>query len=339
MAKRGRDSCPVLASSYEELQAADPDLHRTAAWMRVEGAGRVAPLERARVRLEDAASEASPRRQQQQQHVGRRQRLGQQQQQQQQQQQHGQGSQAWPYFDDPRGGQPSSITRAPWSGVWLRLHRVPAPRQHRFLAWQVLHATLMCGLRYASQLTRWQDVTQHAFCHQPGCAAAGEHDSISHIFLECPVAQRVTAWLCRLWSAVTGSQPPPRTVAVMLLGDRAQWDPGGSALQDLWDIMRLATLFYLWDVRSVGRQRSRPASALSVTARIVAHLRARIWDDSVRAFPPTPDTAAPRGARPRLTTDAFTDRWCHRGVLCCVPPAGSPVVLLRLTYPVPPPTS
>jgi hypothetical protein len=244
-----------------------------------------------------------------------------------------------PVFDDPRGGLPRSVPRRPWSGVWQRLHRVPAPRAHRFLAWQILHATLMCGLRYASHLGRWQDVREHAFCQLPGCAEGGACDSISHIFLECPIAQRVTAWVCQLWSAVTEGQPPPCSAAVFLLGDRGVWDPGGAALRDLWDVVRLAAIFFLWEARGVSRQRSQPATALSVIAYLVEYLRARIREDALRAFPPSPDLAAPHGAHVRLTPEGFVARWCHRGVLCSLSPAGVPVVHLRLTRPVPPPAS
>lgn len=224
----------------------------------------------------------------------------------------------------------------------MRLHRTPAPRAHRFLAWQVLHATLMCGLRRVAQLARrglarWADVEEHAFCRVPGCADARVHESIQHVFLDCPVARQVTMWVCDLWAAVTGGQPPPRSVAVFLLGDRRQWDPGGVGLCELWGIVRLATLYCLWEARCVARLRGRPTTARAVVAAIVTHLRGRIRDDSLRALPDSPDTAAPFGARPRVSVGGFVARWCHRGVLCTMSSSGAPVVRLALVHPVPPP--
>ncbi len=119
---------------------------------------------------------------------------------------------------------------------------IGAPRAHRFLAWQILHATLMCGLRRVSQLSRcgqarWNDVVEHALCQVPVCADAGIHEGILHILLECPVAQRMTAWVCSLWTAVVGGRTPPRSAAVSLLGDRRAWDPGGGGLCELWYIV------------------------------------------------------------------------------------------------------
>ena len=96
----------------------------------------------------------------------------------------------------------------------------------------------MCGLRRVAQLARrgqarWCDVEGHAFCHAAACAGARVHEGILHVFLECPVAQRVTAWVGSLWSAVAGGRAPPRTAAVFLLGDRGAWDPGTPGLRDL----------------------------------------------------------------------------------------------------------
>ncbi len=154
-------------------------------------------------------------------------------------------------------------------------------------------------------------MVEHAFCQVPVCADAGIHEGILHICSECPVAQRVTAWVGSLWAAVVGGRTPPRSAAVFLLGDRRAWDPGGGGLCELWGIVRLAALFFMWDMRCTARQRGHPTSARAVVAVIVTHLRGRIRDDSLRALPDSPDAAAPFGARPR-------------GWICCavVPPWG-----------------
>ncbi len=68
---------------------------------------------------------------------------------------------------------------------------------------------------------------------------------------------------------------PPAPVAntgqgrMFFLGDRRAWDPGGGGLCELWGIVRLAALFFMWDMRCSARQRGRPASARAVVAAIV----------------------------------------------------------------------
>ncbi len=56
-------------------------------------------------------------------------------------------------------------------------------------------------------------MVEHAFCQVPVCADAGVHEGILHIFLECPVAQQVTAWVCSLWAASVFSELLPLTRA------------------------------------------------------------------------------------------------------------------------------
>ena len=121
-------------------------------------------------------------------------------------------------------------------------------------------------------------------------------------------------------------------ILVFLLGDRRAWAPGGGRLCELWGIVRLAALFFMWDMRCSARQRGRPASARAVVAAIVTHLRGRIRDDSLRALPDSPDAAAPFGARPRVTLDGFVARWCHRGVLCSVSPSGAQLCICASRY-------
>ena len=140
--------------------------------------------------------------------------------------------------------------------------------------------------------------------------------------------------------AVTAAPPPPRTAAVFFAGDRAAWDPGDPPLRDLWDTVRLAVLFFLWAVRCQGREQLRPASALSVVARIVQYLRSRLLADRLRAYSAAARADAADAGRlvPLLTPEAFALRWCHRGVLCASGASPASVIpRLTLVHPVPPP--
>ena len=249
----------------------------------------------------------------------------------------------WLHFDDPRGGL-SPPPRLPWAGVWRRLHRVRAPREHRFLAWRLMHGRLTV----AARVSLWEAGRPQqrlagaagARCHRPACAAAGTLETITHVFLDCPVAQQVTGWACRFWAAVTAAPPPPRTAAVFFAGDRAAWDPGDPPLRDLWDTVRLAVLFFLWAARCQGREQLRPASALSVVARVVHYLRSRLLADQLRAYSAAARADAADAGRPGPLLDphAFARRWCHRGVLCTSGDSAASVVpRLTLVHPVPPP--
>lgn len=309
----------------EQRHGADPELARTAAWMRPT-APRLGPAQRQQHRADHRLLEAPaaaggsggvP--------PGRAAR-----------------ARWWDAFDDPLGGIPAAA-RTPWGSCWRRLHRVPAPRAHRFLAWRVLHGSLPCAARLASwQAPRRSTARAESYCHHPGCAAEGQPETITHVLMDCPVARQATAWACRLWAAATRRPAPPCTAAVFLAGDRRAWSPGDPALQDLWDIVRLATLYFLWTARCRGRLEARVVPALAVVAQVVHYLRARISQDAIRAYCPPHAYACVGGEwvpdRPTLSPEGFQARWASHGVLCSRPhPDGPLQIRLTLVHPVPPP--
>ena len=308
--------------SREATQAADPHLAASAAWMR-----------NVRSRLHYAHRAGLREEQQQQLERGPERRRS---------------AAPWAmHFDDPAGGL-ATPEQLPWAGVWARLHRTPAPRAHRFLAWRVLHAALPCAGWLAS---RQRPVTFAAaggragspHCHHVMCD--GQVETLSHVLLECPVAQQVTGWACRLWQAITQQQPPPRSVQVFLAGDHSVWLPGQHA--ELWHILRTAVLYFLWANRCIGRVEGRGISALAVVAQVVQHLRARMREDALRAFSHMREYDVLGGRwlphRSTLCPTAFRARWTHRGVLCTVDDtiSGPRSVCIRLTlvHPVQPPSS
>ena len=88
-------------------------------------------------------------------------------------------------------------------------------------------------------------------CCRPECAAAQRAESTAHGMLECPVAAAVWQWVVDVWEAAApgaGSggcaSRPLRTAAVLLLGHRSAWDPGGPDVRVRWDVMRLAAIFF-----------------------------------------------------------------------------------------------
>ena len=179
-------------------------------------------------------------------------------------------------------------------------------------------------------------------CHHPACAAEGRAETITHALMDCPVARQVTAWACRLWAATTRRPAPPCTAAVFLAGDRHAWRPDDPGLQDLWDIVRLATMYFLWTARCRGRLEGRAVPALAVAAQVVHYLRARISQDAIRAYCPPHAYACVGGEwvpdRPTLSPEGFQARWACHGILCSRPhPDGPLQIRLTLVHPVPPP--
>ena len=124
-----------------------------------------------------------------------------------------------------------------------------------------------------------------------------------------------------------------------LAGDCRQWDPGDDG-KDLWEVLRLAVLYFLWAARCHGRSDGRPPSARVIVAQLVYYLRGRIVADAVRAFSPLHDYAITGGEwlpdRPTLSPAQFDARWAVRGVLCTRSLPDGPVHLhLNTAHPVP----
>lgn len=267
----------------------------------------------------------------------------------------------WRELDDvrapPSAGQRPALP--PWAPLWRRLHGALAPREHRFTAWRLLHGVLPgCGAsvalvaRHSGSVVAARasasgnadggDGGSAGDCRRPQCAAAHHVEGIAHGMLECPVAAAVWQWVADLWAASApragsgdAARAPPRTAAVLLIGDRRAWDPGGPDLRDRWDVVRLAALFYL--TRCLGEARAAPSTAQRVVAQVVAYLRVRMQQDFTRA---THSPAAIAVAHPswlpadRRDTLPFAKRWEDGGALCEVQ-GGRLRLLLSVSHPVP----
>ena len=122
-----------------------------------------------------------------------------------------------------------SEATAPWSAVWTRLHHMGLDRQHRLLAWQVLHAALSCGAHTAyTQLSRIQpgqiqDTLDRAMC--PHCLPERRPETLSHMLIDCPVAAQIWTWVCHLWALYSGAAAPPTTAAILLADDQTERQP------------------------------------------------------------------------------------------------------------------
>ena len=75
-----------------------------------------------------------------------------------------------------------------------------------------MHGSLMCGA-YKSYIGR--ATPAQANCPFSCCINPSQLQTISHLFLSCPVAATVTDWLCRLWQAMTGHLPVVSVAALL----------------------------------------------------------------------------------------------------------------------------
>ena len=233
---------------------------------------------------------------------------------------------------------PDNCPPAPWKRVWIQIQGVLQDRDQRGLAWRVLHGSVFCGAfrGYINNRIPYSD----RCCPRPCCS--NQPETLTHMFLTCPVAARVIRWVCDLWPAVTGGSRPVASAAVFLADDSRVWDPG-TALRDLWTRIRLATLYNIW---TAAQQRRRGVinNSASIVAKIIFNLRGSIYRDWQRTQEDVRMHATIlsdwlRGRDPVISIAFFQDLWGPSGGLyTLIPPAlpaGRPSMQIRLSCTVP----
>lgn len=219
----------------------------------------------------------------------------------------------------------------PWRGVWSSLKTLALPRPVLFSNWTALHAALPFGaprLRSSppdAAITLFQ--CPHACCN-------ARLQTVSHVFLSCPVAVAAWSWLRRLWRGIAGVLPPDPSVQLMVAGDPAAW--AVPAQQEwLWHTLRCYMVHTIREEAAawvapagdggVGAEDRAPAAPGSrVIAGFVGVVRSAIQRDWMRTQR-DPRQCLPgtfsswfRGRDPCLTVGEFRERWAHGGVLCSV---------------------
>ncbi len=143
--------------------------------------------------------------------------------------------------------------QAQWRHIWELASASYLDRRHRVLWWRLLHCSLMCGA-YKSYIGR--ATPTQANCPFSCCISPSQPQTISHLFLTCPVAATVTDWLCRLWQAMTGYMPVV-SIAGLLAADTSSEQLPSDALLQTWHSLMLAVLHSIWTASQIA-QASQP---------------------------------------------------------------------------------
>ena len=229
----------------------------------------------------------------------------------------------------------------PWAPVYRAIGDRRLPRDHRLVAWRLLHGLLPCGA-FLLHVQPSAAADAASTCGRPACRAAPAN--LTHIFLSCQLAQSIVGWLCDVWAAIEPGNRPPATFAVIAVGDPAAWQPGSPVL---WTRLRLRVLHELWRSRSVGsdiQQPPMPASA--VASRIVLGAAADMRLDWLRATMPAHALADACGTwmtgggqpqSPDAAKAQFAQLWCVNGTLCQLSAVGAtqPHIRWSHAWPVP----
>jgi hypothetical protein len=138
-----------------------------------------------------------------------------------------------------------------WVSAYRRAGHRRLPRQLRVFGWRLLHAGVKVGARRMVAAGRAEPA--QFVCQAQPCQAQQQQqqlETLSHLFLQCPVAAAVWQWFATVWQQVQpGAAVPVSSSRVLLLDDSSEWAPPQDKEQ-LWTYMRLLLLESIWAVRS-----------------------------------------------------------------------------------------
>jgi hypothetical protein len=148
--------------------------------------------------------------------------------------------------------------------------------------------------------------------------ASYQLETLTHLFVHCPVAVAVWAWFARLWSRVQPNAAVDFSSArLLLLDDSTVWQPP-QPLRQLWTYMRLLMLESIWVVRCSSN--GSPFGSTAIIVRFRAALQQQLSQDWLRTRGDIRlDCGVPmswlRGRDPVLSPAKFEAKWQQQGVL------------------------
>ncbi len=159
-------------------------------------------------------------------------------------------SPAWDDMIDPitQHMGPVDTSSHKWVAAYQRVGHKQLPRSLRVFGWRLLHAGVQVGAR--RMLVSGSREPGQFICPAQQCQQQPQLETLTHLFVECPVAAAVWQWFAQLWQQVQpGAVVPVSSSRVLLLDDDSVWAPP-HAKQQLWTYMRLLLLESIWVVRS-----------------------------------------------------------------------------------------
>lgn len=231
--------------------------------------------------------------------------------------------------------QQPQVLRPGFKLVWRRLCDPTIHRPFKITCWRILHCTLGCNAFLVNGRPHNGLDAQAAMCTAPACAAAGQVETLTHAFMDCPEVRPVIDWLLETWRRLTG-QDVPRTARVLLADDPDGWPeaarPNSARAFQLWTRLRVATLGAIWRVRCArdegGGGVTFAHKAVTMAASSLLEAVKRDWLRTKSDVRELDDGAFCkdwwRGFDVMQSVDGFIEDWASPPILCEVqgpPPA------------------
>jgi len=217
----------------------------------------------------------------------------------------------------------------------------------RIFGWRLLHGALRCSATAVlwCKVGTVQELRAAVCCSATACAGdealeGAQMESLSHLFVHCPVVRPAVAWLRGVWAMLVAGRVPPLDARVLLAGDHAVWDPGGGeAGAGLWTHLRLLFCRAVWYLRCCRVAHGQVFSASAVVALTSSWLRRAIRLDWLRVSADLAGTALTLPSwcvihkRFNMSQADFIERWCLNNVLAEVSSGADGSAVVRVHVP------
>jgi hypothetical protein len=134
-----------------------------------------------------------------------------------------------------------------WVAAYKRAGHKQLPRQLREFGWRLLHAGVKVGAR--RMLSAGRQAAGEFTCPAQQCQQQPQLETLSHLFVECPVAAALWQWFVQLWQQVQPGAVIPISSNLLLLDDLSSWAPPQDK-QLMWTHLRLLLLESMLVVRN-----------------------------------------------------------------------------------------
>ena len=242
--------------------------------------------------------------------------------------------------EDRAKAWPASDGKPPWQQVFADLRRLKRlDRRLRFFGWTLAHGALRCGgalVEWGASGGQTPADSPDSFVELCGCGAEGcvrgqrpegqppPCETLSHVFVRCPVVWPAVQWLRRLCQRALGRVPPEHCIVdVIVVGAERMWRPPGDGAHPwgLWSHLRLQFCMAVWSLTKRRARTGHQFDAAAIVAVVAAALERAIRRDWQRCWVAGAGVEAMPSwcnlglQRVKLDLDEFEGRWLLGGVL------------------------